>query len=362
MQPLKNPASSIALRVATAMHQMGIDGLPRNYELVYEAYSGANPDLVREFIALGKNKTQEALDELGRKYLPHHHEESILGRHNGRVRKEMSSFINLLNEEKISLSDYGRLIGDATRVILKEVGDESKGLGKSIAALKAATEKRANQNSSVVRAVVGKTATLAEIQREADDADTARYVDALTGLGSRRAFNKALAKVYVNPEMPLMCGLAIGEIDEYTRLTEQMGPAAADRFLKQVAKVIEALAGGEDLACRFDGGRFGMLFYTTDEAEICRLVDLVRAKLRSTAVVNTGSGRSLGQVLMSFGICLSQQAPNAFDFTNHAEKALSTSKAAGGDTVTIYGTSDPSFVPKDWLIYKKQVVPEKAQR
>ena len=29
MQPVKNPAASIALRVATAMHQMGIDGLPR---------------------------------------------------------------------------------------------------------------------------------------------------------------------------------------------------------------------------------------------------------------------------------------------------------------------------------------------
>jgi diguanylate cyclase len=73
MQQVKNPATSIALRVATAMHQMGIDGLPRNYELVYEAYSGSNPELVREFIALGKVKTQEALDELGRKYLPHHH-------------------------------------------------------------------------------------------------------------------------------------------------------------------------------------------------------------------------------------------------------------------------------------------------
>ena len=54
MQQVKNPASSIALRVATAMHQMGIDGLPRNYELVYEAYAGSNPELVRDFIALGK--------------------------------------------------------------------------------------------------------------------------------------------------------------------------------------------------------------------------------------------------------------------------------------------------------------------
>src|SRR5690606_14319991 len=125
-----------------------------NYELVYEAYSGSNPDLVRDFIALGKNKTQEALDALGRKYLPHHHEESILAKHNGQVRAEMSSFISLLNEEKISLTDYNRLIGDASRVILGEGRINPKILDQSIEALKMATEKRASQNSSVVRAVV----------------------------------------------------------------------------------------------------------------------------------------------------------------------------------------------------------------
>ena len=60
----------------------------------------------------------------------------------------------------------------------------------------------------------------------------------------------------------------------------------------------------------------------------------------------------MGQLGMSFGICFSEQAPNAFDFTNFAEKALATSKAAGGDTVTIYGASD--YVSKDWLLYKKK--------
>lgn len=354
MQPLKNPASSVALRVATAMHQMGIDGLPRNYELVYEAYAGANPDLVRDFIALGKMKTQDALDTLGRKYLPHHHEDGVLSRQSGMVRAELSSFIRLLNAEKVSLTDYGRLVGDATDVILTEVVSDNDRVGKSIQALKAATETRASQNSSVVRAVVNQTATLADLQRETEEAEQAKFVDALTGLGSRRAFNKALAKVYAKPDMPVLCGLAIGEIDDYGRLVEQMGPAVAERFIKQVAKVVDAVAGGEDLACRFDGGRFGILFYTSDQGEISRIVDLVRTKLKATAVVNPGSGRAQGQAPMSFGICLSQLAPNAFDFLSFAEKALAASKAAGGNTVTVYGVSDPSFVPKDWLIYKKQ--------
>lgn len=226
-------------------------------------------------------------------------------------------------------------------------------LGQSITALKVATEQRASQNSNVVRAVVDKTATLADLQREADDAEAAKFVDPLTGLASRRAFNKALAKIYVNPEMPVLCGMVIGEIDDFARLSEQMGPTSAERFLKQVAKVMEAVAGDGDFACRFDGGRFGMLLYTSEQEEVNRIVDLVRTKLRTT-VVNAGNGRALGQIPMSFGICFSEQAPNAFDFTNFTEKALAASKAAGGNTVTIYGAND--YVPKDWLIYKKQPV------
>lgn len=353
MQPSKNPASSIALRVATAMHQMGIEGLPRNYELVYEAYAGGNPDLVREFISLGKVKPQEALDALGRKYLPHHHEEGLLSRQNRLVRAEMSNFINMLNEEKISLTDYGRLIGDASRAFRGDGDVDHAELGHSIRVLKQATELRSNQNSTAVRAVVNQTVALADMQREADAADNAKFVDALTGLGSRRSINRALAKVYVSPGMPVLCGLAIGEIDDYARLAEQMGPASAERFLKQVAKVVQTVVKDEDIACRFDGGRFGLLFYTSEVDEIGRLIDLIRARLKAT-VVNGGSGQTLGQVPMSFGVCLSDKAPNAFDLMTFSERALATSKAAGGNTVTVYGLADPAFAPKDWLIYQRE--------
>ncbi|MCM2440786.1 GGDEF domain-containing protein [Agrobacterium vitis] len=356
MQPMKNPASSIALRVATAMHQMGIEGLPRNYELVYEAYSGSNPDLVREFIALGKVKTQDALDALGRKYLPHHHEDGLLARHNNKVRAEMSSFISLLNQEKLSLTDYGRLIGDATKGILTDTDLGNPELSRSIQALKAATDQRVAENSNVVKTVVEKTEQLADVQREADQVEQAKFVDALTGMGSRRAFNKALAKVYANPALPTLCGLAVGEIDDFAKLADHLGPTVTERFIKQIAKVVKAVAGKDDLACRFDGSRFGLLFYTSDQDEISRIVNAVRVKLKATAVVNAGSNGSLAALTMSFGICLSEQAPNAFDLMTYSERALTASKSSGGDTVTLYGVTENSYVPKDWLIYKPHVV------
>ncbi|WP_340160060.1 hypothetical protein [uncultured Hoeflea sp.] len=120
MNKQNSAATSIGLRVATAMYQMGIDGLPRNYELVYEAYSGNNPELTREFVALGKTKSQRALDELGKKYLPHHHEETHVAKTSERMRTQMTTFMSLLEQEKSSLTDYGKIIDEASRTFASD--------------------------------------------------------------------------------------------------------------------------------------------------------------------------------------------------------------------------------------------------
>jgi diguanylate cyclase len=56
-----------ATLVLATMRRRGIAGLPRNYELVYEALNASNPTLTRQFEALGRNPSQEELDSLGKK-------------------------------------------------------------------------------------------------------------------------------------------------------------------------------------------------------------------------------------------------------------------------------------------------------
>src|SRR5262245_47203160 len=52
-----NTSTNLAFRVATILQQLGIEGLPRNYELVFEAMTGNAPDLAREIKSLGAIKT-----------------------------------------------------------------------------------------------------------------------------------------------------------------------------------------------------------------------------------------------------------------------------------------------------------------
>ncbi|MCR6499197.1 diguanylate cyclase [Shinella sp. CPCC 101442] len=348
MATKKSSTTDVALRVATAMKQMGIDGLPRNYELVYEAYAGSNPDLVRDFIALGKYKTQAALDELGRKYLPHQHEASVLQRSAGAISNEMSNFMDLLSQERSSLNDYGRLIGEASQVI----GSVGGALGSSLEALQRATEQRVTHTAEMAEKVAAQSAAMDGIQKEMAEFEAMKFVDPPTRLGNRRAFNKALARVYSNPSLPMLCGVVVAEVDAERRFSAAQIEALSDHLVTFYGGLIRQAFPGNDLAVRFDGLRFGFLFHTSDEGEVERLVDLLRAAFQTVALRDPRTGRNLGHLTLSAGVCMSDRADSALDLSSACERALMEAKASGGDQIVIYGRGDEVPAGKEWMLYR----------
>ena len=52
------------------MRQLGVAGLPRNYELFYEAVTTGNKELTDALSALGARPMQKELDAIARKFLP----------------------------------------------------------------------------------------------------------------------------------------------------------------------------------------------------------------------------------------------------------------------------------------------------
>ena len=346
----KSSTTDIALRVATAMKQMGIDGLPRNYELVYEAYAGANPDLVRDFIALGKYKTQAALDELGRKYLPHQHEASVLQRSAGAISSEMGNFMELLSQERSSLSDYGRLIGEASQVIRSAAGEGA--LGSSLEALQRATELRVTHTAEMAEKVAAQSAIMDGIQKEMAEFEAMKFVDPPTKLGNRRAFNKALARVYSNPDLPMLCGVAVAEVDADRRFSPAQIEALSEHLVSFYGGLIRQVFPAGELAVRIDGLRFGFLFHTADESEVTRLIDILRAAFQTMALRDPRTGRNLGHLTLSAGVCMSDRADSALDLSSACERALAEAKGAGGDLVVVYGRGDEVPAGKEWLLYR----------
>lgn len=345
-------ASSVALRVATAMYQMGIDGLPRNYELVYEAYSGTNPELARDFVALGKTKSQQALDELGRKYLPHHHEESVASKTNDRMRRQMTSFMDLLKQEKTSLSDYGQIIGEASLTIDTNGAVDPELLGRSIQKLSAATRRQASKSDAMIAEVETHTAELETTKQDLDDLQRMKFLDPVTGLANRRAYNKAVARIYANRDLPMMCGLAFAEIDRFDRFTDGGDSAAGDHALRHVGEALKAAIPPGDLVVRLDGHRFAILLNSGEEQEIMRLVDALRTAVASKPVVHPKTGRSLGCPALSAGVAMSATSDGPGQLMAYAEKALAASHANGGNRATLFSRTAQAGAGGDWMIYR----------
>ncbi|WP_420408557.1 GGDEF domain-containing protein [Hoeflea sp.] len=346
---------SVGIRVATAMLQMGIEGLPRNYELVYEAYSGANSELTKEFIAIGRVKSQRALDELGRKYLPHHHEESVLSKTSDRMRSQMSTFMNLLEEEKSSLTDYGKIIDQASRSISIEGEIDRDKLVNSIRKLSEATEQQASKSVAMAVEARQQAASLDEVRSDIDNFEKMKFVDQLTGLANRRAFNKAIARIYANAQLPMMCGLGLAEIDSIKQLVsvgEGNDNGTNDRFIRHVGSLLHAANRNGEFVARLDRDRFAFLINSSDEAEIMRVIDGLRLGVSSRPLISPKNGRSLGNATLSVGVAMSMLADNVAQLMDFAEKALAASVRDGGNRATLYSGNAQPGANRDWMIYR----------
>jgi len=352
MNKQTSAATSIGLRVATAMYQMGIDGLPRNYELVYEAYSGTNPELTKEFVAIGKTKSQRALDELGKKYLPHHHEETLVAKTNDRMRTQMSTFMSLLEEEKSSLSDYGKIIDEASRSFAAEGDFDQETLNRSIQMLSKATEKQASKSEAMVAVATEQAAGLDAVKADIDNFEQMKFVDQLTGLANRRSFNKAAARIYANPELPVMCGLAYAEIDGFKTIKEADDKGTGDHYIRHVGQLIQAAMQSDELVAHLDGNRFAFLINSSDEAEIMRVIDGLRAAAGTKPLINAKTGRSMGKATLSIGVAMSTVADGAGQLMAFAEKAMGVSSKDGGNRGTFYSDVDPDGAKTGWMIYR----------
>lgn len=345
-------ATSIGLRVATAMYQMGIDGLPRNYELVYEAYSGANPELTREFVAIGKTKSQRALDELGKKYLPHHHEETHVAKTSERMRTHMTTFMSLLEEEKSSLTDYGKIIDEASRTFASDGELDQETLNRSLQQLSEATEKQASKSEAMVAVATEHSIQLDRVKADIEDFERMKFVDPLTGLANRRSFNKAAAKIYANPELPTMCGLAFAEIDDFKRFGDPDDKASLDNANRHVGQLFQSVVEDGDVVARLDGNRFAFLISSSDEAEIVRAVDRLRIAAASKPIINPKTGVSAGKITLSVGVAMSTVADGAGQLMGYGEKAMETSSREGGNRVTFYSNTEHDGAKTGWMIYQ----------
>jgi diguanylate cyclase (GGDEF)-like protein len=153
--------------------------------------------------------------------------------------------------------------------------------------------------------------------------------DPLTGLLNRRGLTEALDRETARARRSgATVSLALLDLDNFKGLNDSLGHAGGDAALVGVAEVLRRGLRAGDVAGRWGGDEFGVLFVDLTSEVAYDVVD----RLRST-LTHPSSGVSRGRrVSFSAGVAaLTGEAAQAAVLMSLADAALYEAKAAGGN-------------------------------
>ncbi len=160
-----------------------------------------------------------------------------------------------------------------------------------------------------------------------------KNLDQITGLFNRQYFLRRLnAEVKKAKQGHANGALLYIEIDNFKRIQEQLGVAASDHLLVDIARVLRKKGNLAQGLSRFYTNIFTAVVRNCNAATAGKIADLLRAMIERH--VSEIKGHSL-QATCSIGVTLiNESVPNAQEVLARASKACAESREAGGNRVT----------------------------
>ncbi len=177
----------------------------------------------------------------------------------------------------------------------------------------------------------------AELQKELD---ALKRQDLVTGLYNRNYFMEELEKIQkaFMEHKASNCALMQIELDQFKKLQESLGPAASDLLLSDFATVLKKCVGPQDLAARYAGDIFTIIYQQKDLAAVQKIADAIRKaaenhifQVESQSITST----------CSIGIYrLTEQSTTTKNVLNYLDMACRKAHKDGGNRVHLHSAED----------------------
>jgi two-component system cell cycle response regulator len=160
-------------------------------------------------------------------------------------------------------------------------------------------------------------------------------IDALTGLGNRRFFEKQLVESLERAAHGgRMLSLMMIDVDHFKQINDHHGHEAGDQVLKSLAQRIKGALRRSDPVCRYGGEEFLVLLPDTPLAVAERVAERMRATIAATPFrLDDGGGQAI-TVTISIGLADRGDDANVEALLRRTDRALYASKTAGRNRVT----------------------------
>jgi diguanylate cyclase (GGDEF)-like protein len=155
-------------------------------------------------------------------------------------------------------------------------------------------------------------------------------LDPLTGLFNRTALEQRLAEMEgetTNEEEGLSHALLLCDLDHFKRINDQLGHAAGDAVLQDVAYTMRAALRAGDLIYRIGGEEILVILPGSGREEAAEIAQRLRDAVRERRPVGV-------MVTMSVGVAVARPGPlDTDDLVGRADAALYAAKSSGRDRI-----------------------------
>ncbi|MGI4859368.1 MAG: diguanylate cyclase [Janthinobacterium lividum] len=162
--------------------------------------------------------------------------------------------------------------------------------------------------------------------------------DALTGVRNRRNFLEEAQRSVSRCESESVPVSALFiDIDHFKAINDQLGHAAGDRVISEVAAAIVEQTRGEDVVGRMGGEEFAVLVTTSPLATALEVAERLRRRIGTIRHPH-------GQVSVSLGLAEWDGDETLASLLDRADRAMLEAKRSGRDRVALAGPKPPSVV------------------
>lgn len=330
-QPAMPP---IMARIAHLMAGLGISGLPRNYELLFEALNG-NAGVAREIAALGKAPEQAALDSVALRH--------ALPSHNALAAGQAASEAVRLLGEIAQASDASRRSRSAAMQELEEISARMQRdpvLGISDFAIDTA------RLLSLVHDILGADRAasdrIGELQARLDTLRSglaasreALMHDPVTGLANHAALAGRLKTFFHEEAEGTVAALLLLRVNALKDFADSHPPGAAEKTLKRLAAIFRQSVKKHDYVARIGPDLFCLLLCDVTRDNVVPIANRIAQHVADTAFTFQDRELPAGFLTLTAGVAMSDTAEAPTAFYEQAEQALAYA-ADGGIALRVY--------------------------
>ena len=346
MTDISLEVSSERLRIALPlMAKYKIPVTPENYWIWYQFISG-DIEPVREsidrMIEAGTVIDEAATQALYRRY-GESKDQKYLTVAEDTIRRLVESVTTSLNEADSEVTRYEASLGECAEELSDDISaDRLKSL---VEALSKSTQ-RMHEGSSSLRSNLDESREeVKELKEELKRAKAEAKTDPLTRLANRKGFEDALETMRAASEVNTGTHtLLIADIDKFKLVNDTYGHIFGDKIIKVVAKALDNLTKGKDIAARFGGEEFVVVLPETDLNGGIAVSESIRQNIANGRIFNPKTQVEIQRVTISIGVTEFDLAEDINTVIERADAALYRAKEGGRNRVEVESAKKLSAV------------------